>query len=100
MPDFTIASAMPRTSSSLTLQPNLFQVFQPIGGVRASPADTEVDCANVAVGNWKEIATASVNATSVNAKRSCFVMVRLVAIDHHTTANLRLRFILRAVVPS
>src|SRR6476620_9637427 len=45
MPDLTIASAMPRTSSSLTLQANLFQVFQPIGGVRARPLDTS-DCAN------------------------------------------------------
>src|ERR1700693_1141048 len=35
MPDFTRASAIPRTKSWLTLQANLFQVFQPIGGVRA-----------------------------------------------------------------
>src|SRR3954471_19466169 len=45
MPDLTIASAMPRTSSSLTLHPNLFQVFHPIGGVRASPFEVS-DCAS------------------------------------------------------
>src|SRR6478672_7750269 len=37
MPLPTMASAMPLIMSSLTLQPNLFQLFQPIGGVRASP---------------------------------------------------------------
>src|SRR4051794_27260799 len=45
MPDVTIASAIPRTSSSLTLHPNLFQVFHPIGGVRASPFEVS-DCAS------------------------------------------------------
>src|SRR5260370_445816 len=45
MPDLTMASAIPRTSSSLTLQANLFQVFQPIGGVRARPLETEFSCA-------------------------------------------------------
>src|SRR5437660_12133508 len=84
---------MPRTSSSLTLHLNLFEVFQPIGGVRASPADTEVDCANIAAGNWKRIATAR-----VNARRKCFVMVRLKGSDHHTAEYLSLRIILRAAV--
>ena len=37
MPVRTMESAAPRTRSSLTLQANLFQLFQPIGGVRASP---------------------------------------------------------------
>ena len=32
----TMASAVSRISFSLTSQPNLFQLFQPIGGVRAS----------------------------------------------------------------
>src|SRR5215831_7896436 len=35
MPDFTTASAMLLIMSSLTLQPNLFQEFHPIGGVSA-----------------------------------------------------------------
>src|ERR1700751_3368250 len=39
MPDFTMASAMPLIMSSLTLQANLFQLFQPIGGVRARLAE-------------------------------------------------------------
>src|SRR5689334_18435604 len=33
MPEVTIASAISRMSLSLTLQPNLFQLFQPMGGV-------------------------------------------------------------------
>src|ERR1700683_5252981 len=37
MPELTTASAAPLMRSSLTLQPNLFQLFQPIGGVRAKP---------------------------------------------------------------
>ena len=39
MPDFTIASAIDLIMSSLTLQANLFQLFHPIGGVRASLAE-------------------------------------------------------------
>ncbi len=37
MPEATIASAVSRTVCSLTSQANLFQLFQPIGGVRARP---------------------------------------------------------------
>src|SRR3954466_7062063 len=36
MPEATIASAVSRINASLTLQPNLFQLFHPIGGVWAS----------------------------------------------------------------
>ena len=45
MPDFTTASAISLIMSSLTLQPNLFHEFHPMGGVGASPA--EGDCAKV-----------------------------------------------------
>src|SRR5208283_227506 len=38
MPLDTSASAAARMSFSLTLQPNLFQLFQPMGGVRARPS--------------------------------------------------------------
>src|SRR5262245_47722044 len=38
MPLDTIASAMPLTKPSLMLHANLFQLFQPIGGVGARPA--------------------------------------------------------------
>ena len=37
MPLETMASAACLMRSSLTLQANLFQLFQPMGGVRASP---------------------------------------------------------------
>ena len=40
MPDFTTASAMLLIMSSLTLQPNLFQEFHPMGGVSARFAET------------------------------------------------------------
>src|SRR5262249_50538459 len=36
MPEATIASAASRMSFSLTSQPNLFQLFQPMGGVSAT----------------------------------------------------------------
>src|SRR5688572_22456852 len=39
MPLATIASAVSRINCSLTLQPNLFQLFQPICGVFASPSN-------------------------------------------------------------
>jgi hypothetical protein len=42
MPDLTIASAILRIMSSLTLQANLFHEFQPMGGVRARVLATEV----------------------------------------------------------
>src|SRR5208282_2508678 len=42
MPDFTMASAICRIKSSLTLQANLFQLFHPMGGVGAKAAS----CAN------------------------------------------------------
>src|SRR5215475_5686602 len=49
MPDFTIASAMPLIMSSLTLQPNLFHEFHPMGGVRARFAEGDAfSCANAA----------------------------------------------------
>src|SRR6266542_2103152 len=37
MPEATIASVVSRTTFSFTSQANLFQLFQPIGGVKASP---------------------------------------------------------------
>src|ERR1700757_3123933 len=47
MPDLTTASAMLLIMSSLTLQANLFQEFQPMGGVGARFADGDVfSCAD------------------------------------------------------
>src|SRR6185503_5075313 len=37
MPELAMASAICRISDSLMLQPNVFQLFHPIGGVRATP---------------------------------------------------------------
>src|SRR5713226_8515820 len=47
MPVLTTASAISRISLSLTLQPNLFQLFQPMGGVAATAG---VACACAAGG--------------------------------------------------
>src|SRR5579864_6595828 len=44
MPDFSMPSAIARIRSSLTLQANLFQLFQPMGGVSARLADGEEFC--------------------------------------------------------
>src|SRR6185295_16077995 len=41
MPLETMASAVSRISCSLTSQPKWFQLFQPIGGVRARPLSRE-----------------------------------------------------------
>src|SRR5215813_3904360 len=43
MPLDTIASAISRTVSSSILSPNLFQLFQPMGGVRARSAPRHAD---------------------------------------------------------
>src|SRR6266568_6347358 len=59
IPDLTIASAIPRTSSSLTLQANLFQVFHPMGGVSAWPFETGFSCANTDAANDKNRKIAS-----------------------------------------
>src|SRR5215471_5864269 len=61
IPDFTTASAMPLIMSSLTLQPNLFQEFHPMGGVRARFAETVV-C------SWANDTETRNEATRQNAK--------------------------------
>jgi hypothetical protein len=52
-----MASAVWRIKSSLTLQPNLFQLFHPIGGVRANPAS----CPNNAGAAFKKMKAKRVN---------------------------------------
>src|SRR5688500_16895989 len=44
MPLATIASAICRTRVSLILHPNVFQLFHPIGGVRATPFSSAAPC--------------------------------------------------------
>src|SRR5690348_9160650 len=46
MPVLTMLSAAPRISDSLMLQKKVFQLFQPIGGVRPTPLSRA--CAGVA----------------------------------------------------
>src|SRR5882762_2969423 len=68
MPDLTMESAAPRISSSLTLQANLFQVFQPMGGVRARLAE--------GLESWAEASTA-VNAMAIKMGVVIFMAVGL-----------------------
>src|SRR5882724_410380 len=68
MPDLTMESAAPRISSSLTLQANLFQVFQPMGGVRARLAE--------GLESWAEANTA-VNAMAIKMGVVIFMAVGL-----------------------
>src|SRR5712671_6646360 len=42
MPELTTVSAISRINLSLTSQPNLFQLFHPMGGVAATPVDCPV----------------------------------------------------------
>ena len=49
MPDDTIASAVSRISCSSMRQPNLFQLFQPIGGVGARPRGAAVVAVDAAL---------------------------------------------------
>jgi len=69
MPDFTMASAMPRTSSSLTSHPNLFQVLNHIGGVSAKAGETGGFCAN-AVAVRKKIET-----VRIRIRRLMFIFI-------------------------
>src|SRR2546430_6828957 len=64
MPELTIVSAVCSTSCSLTSQPNEFQSFQPIGGVRARPLFSAA--AGVAVAS---ATTGTAAATSASAAR-------------------------------
>jgi hypothetical protein len=59
MPEVTIAAAVSRISSSSMSQPNLFQLFHPMGGVSASGG---FSCA--AKGAAKGVAATGVPATS------------------------------------
>src|SRR5450755_255726 len=58
MPDLTMASAICRIMSSFTLQPNLFQLFQPMGGVLANDlswaasSDGAISRLNIAIRTW------------------------------------------------
>src|SRR5580698_9271166 len=70
MPDFTTASAIFLIISSLTLQPNLFQEFQPMGGVRARFAESRaLSCCAT------ELATTS-EAQKHRTKRRRFIFMQ------------------------
>src|ERR1700678_3813891 len=48
MPLPAMASAAPRTSAAVTLQAKWFQLFQPIGGVAATPESTALPAKDAA----------------------------------------------------
>src|ERR1700722_11828702 len=61
MPEETIASAAARTSLSVTLPANRFQLFQPMGGVAANV----LDCASNAEGMTRAASSRARNALSI-----------------------------------
>jgi hypothetical protein len=63
MPDFTTTSAMLLIMSSLTLQANLFQEFQPMGGVSARLAKGDgFSCAAAEINSETNTQKAATNA--------------------------------------
>ena len=72
MPVLTIASAVSRISCSLTLQANLFQLFQPIGGV----------CANFGDGLFTGCATAVLLVTVTgDVRKTAIRALRMICIS-------------------
>src|SRR5688500_18440031 len=76
MPLLTMASAICRTNASVTLQLNLFQLFQPIGGVRASPLFRAWAWGTLCrLPNPKNMETIILKSTTALIKRILFVVV-------------------------
>src|SRR5438046_10428808 len=89
MPLATMPSAMDLMRSSLTLQPNLFQEFQPIGGVWARPLSRAVE-------GWTKESKAR-SATAKNKQsRAVNVFIgkppgRKIAVKSYSKRNVRER---------
>src|SRR5436190_10230595 len=75
MPLLTIASTMPRMSVSLTLQPKLFQLFQPMGGVSAKPLLKLAGLARLGVGALTN--SVLILNTSASPTEKQFLSIRL-----------------------
>ena len=75
MPLVTIASAIWRISVSLMLQPKVFQVFQPIGGVRATPLSSA--CAGRGATTASVVTVASVSARTPRTAANHLLRVRM-----------------------
>jgi hypothetical protein len=73
MPLETMASAACLIRSSLTLQANLFQLFQPIGGVRANPLSSARN---------SPAATKKPSAANPKATRASLIFIRM-SLDYH-----------------
>ena len=71
MPSAAIAAAVCSTSCALTLQPNAFQSFQPIGGVSASPSSR-------ASAGLACVATAAAQIASAAASRAMVLRIATV----------------------
>src|SRR6185369_10235625 len=73
MPELTMMSAVCLTSASLTLQPNAFQSFQPIGGVRARPLLSA--SADAAVAMVMPVTPVATSASASTARRTDFMRI-------------------------
>lgn len=87
MPDETMASAISLMRVSLTLQPNLFQLFHPIGGVAASDSYSSsvkgLNSGSAFDFFWAEALkdTRSEAATSKQAFKLVFIASKRFAVD-------------------
>ena len=68
IPDLTTASAIPLIMSSLTLHWNLFQEFQPIGGVSARFAEGEAPA-------WAEDGRTAMTHIKNMAEKNAFIFM-------------------------
>src|SRR4051812_47411293 len=74
MPELTIASALSRTICSFTLQANLFQLFQPIGGVSARPLGALFTTSCVVSAATAE-ENPAIAATHINKQKARFITI-------------------------
>ncbi|WP_374194507.1 hypothetical protein [Amycolatopsis sp. MtRt-6] len=80
MPELTIASVICLINASLMLQPNVFQEFHPIGGVRATPfsnASADDVCSTVVIA---DISTPAANSVAARRGRGSRVAVTLISL--------------------
>src|SRR5215469_1596819 len=86
MPLVAIASATDLTRSSLTLQANLFQLFQPIGGVWARLSRS--DCAQMAEGLSARTSSASSHTQRLLRRRFIESLPRIFPSDEEPVPDL------------
>src|SRR6266550_1985255 len=85
MPELTMASAICRIISSLTLHPNLFQLFHPIGGVLANPLSC-ADSEGAIRTPTRAARTLALTDTDMNKCPSLLFLERICSVNLHSLA--------------